>query len=404
MMESTRPFDCIVVGGGIVGLAVAMRLLETRTDSSIAVIEKETAFGTHQTGHNSGVIHSGIYYRPGSLKARLCVEGARRLVRFCEANDVPHQLCGKLVVACEAAEVPFLHELHRRGTANGIDGLRLLTSSEAREFEPHVDCIQGMHVPTTGIVDFQHVAQTSARLIQASGGSLLLDHRVTAIDGSREIIHIQTNRGPFKARSLVNCGGLHADRLARLSGLQPDCRIVPFRGEYYEIRPERAHLVRSLIYPVPDPRFPFLGVHFTRMINGKVEAGPNAVLALAREGYARSTISSADFLESLSFPGFWRLATRYWRPAIHEILRSHSKGLFHRALIKLIPSIRRDDLIPGGAGVRAQALNSDGTLVDDFLILEHRRMVHVLNAPSPAATSSLAIADHILEKGVYRML
>ncbi|NTW36528.1 MAG: L-2-hydroxyglutarate oxidase, partial [Syntrophobacteraceae bacterium] len=252
MMESTRPFDCIVVGGGIVGLAVAMRLHETRKDFSIAVIEKETAFGTHQTGHNSGVIHSGIYYKPGSLKARLCVDGANRLVGFCKEHGVPHEICGKVVVACEPAEIPFLNELYRRGTANGVEGLRILSPEEVREIEPHVHCIRGMHVPTTGIVDFQRVAQTYARVLETAGGSLMPGHRVTAIDENREMLDIRTDRGVFKARTLVNCGGLHADRVARLAGLTPDCRIVPFRGEYYEIRPERAHLVRTLIYPVPD--------------------------------------------------------------------------------------------------------------------------------------------------------
>ncbi len=401
---SESRFDCVVVGGGIVGLAVAMRLLQVRSQSRVAVLEKEAAFGMHQTGHNSGVIHSGIYYKPGSLKARLCVEGANRLIGFCKENDVPYQLCGKVVVACEPAEIPFLKELYRRGTANGVERLRLLSAAEVRELEPHVHCLEGMHVPTTGIVDFQRVAQTYARVFESAGGTLLPGHRVTAIDGSRDLIDIRTNRGELKARSLVNCAGLHADRVASLAGVAPNCRIVPFRGEYYEIRPERADLVRTLIYPVPDPRFPFLGVHFTRMINGKVEAGPNAVLAWAREGYTKSTISMGDSFDSLSYPGFWRLAARYWKPGIHEVLRSHSKNLFHRALQKLIPSIRSDDLTPGGAGVRAQALKKDGSLQDDFLILHSGRTVHVLNAPSPAATSSLAIADHILQESVLRLL
>jgi L-2-hydroxyglutarate oxidase LhgO len=397
-------YDGMIVGGGIVGLAVALRMLQTRGNCRIAVLEKESVFGSHQTGHNSGVIHSGIYYRPGSLKARLCIEGANRLIEFCKENAVPYHLCGKVVVACEPSELPFLEELLRRGTANGIEGLRLLSPSEVRRFEPHVSCIQGMHVPTTGIVDFQRVAQTYARVIETSGGRLLPRHRVTAIDGSGEIIEIRTDRGTFRTRCLVNCAGLHSDRVARLSGLTPDCRIVPFRGEYYQIRKERAHLVNTLIYPVPDPRFPFLGVHFTRMIDGKVEAGPNAVLAWAREGYTRSSFRLGDSLESLSYPGFWRLAARYWKPGIHEVLRSCSKDLFHKALQKLIPSIQRDDLIPGGAGVRAQALKKDGTLLDDFLVVRDGRAFHVLNAPSPAATSSLAIADHILGQGLLSAL
>lgn len=393
-------YDGVVVGGGIVGLAVAMRMLQTGGNRRIAVLEKERVFGGHQTGHNSGVIHSGIYYRPGSLKARLCIQGASRLIEFCKENGIPHHLCGKVVVACDSSELPFLEELRRRGTANGIEGLRLLSPPEVRRFEPHVSCIRGMHVPTTGIVDFQRVAQAYARVIEALGGHLLPRHRVTAVDSSREIVEIRTDQGSFRARCLVNCAGLHADRVARLSGLTPDCRIVPFRGEYYEIAEAKAHLVKTLIYPVPDPRFPFLGVHFTRMINGKVEAGPNAVLALAREGYTRTSFCLRDSLESLSYSGFWRLAARYWKPGAHEILRSFSKDLFHKALQRLIPSVQRDDLIPGGAGVRAQALKKDGTLLDDFLVVRDGRAFHVLNAPSPAATSSLAIADHILEQGL----
>jgi len=397
-------YDGVIVGGGIVGLAVAMRMLQTRGSLRIAVLEKESVLGSHQTGHNSGVIHSGLYYRPGSLKARLCIEGARRLTQFCEENGVPYRLCGKVVVACEPEELPFLEELLKRGTANGIEGLRLLNPSEVRRFEPHVDCIQGMYVPTTGIVDFQRVAQAYARVIEASGGHLLVNHRVTAIRHSGDVVTIGTDRGSFMARWLVNCAGLHADLVARLSGLEPDCRIVPFRGEYYEIRKERAHLVNALIYPVPDPRFPFLGVHFTRMIDGKVEAGPNAVLAWAREGYTRTGFHLRDSFESLSYPGFWRLAARCWKPGLQEVLRSFSKDLFHKALQRLIPSVRREDLIPGGAGVRAQALKRDGSLLDDFLVVRHGRAVHVLNAPSPAATSSLAIADHILGQNLTTLL
>lgn len=402
--SSTRPYDCVIVGGGIVGLAVAMKLVQLRNHCRVAVIEKEAEFGAHQTGHNSGVIHSGIYYKPGSLKARLCVRGANELIRFCAEHDVPFDICGKVVVASEPAEIPFLEELHRRGTANGIEGLRLMEPEEVREHEPNVSCIKGMHVPTTGIVDFQQVAQTYAQVFERSGGALFPGHKVTGVHDDRGTIRIQTNQGVFITRSLANCGGLYADHVARLTGLKPPCRIVPFRGEYYEILPARAHLVRTLIYPVPDPRFPFLGVHFTRMINGKVEAGPNAVLAWAREGYTKSTVSPAETLESLSYPGFWRLAARYWKPGFQEIRRSYSKGLFHRALKRLVPAIQREDLVPGGAGVRAQALKRDGSLLDDFLILPHGRTVHVLNAPSPAATSSLAIADHILRVGLLPML
>jgi L-2-hydroxyglutarate oxidase LhgO len=403
-MLGSRVHDVVVVGGGIVGLAVAMRLVQAGGRRRVAVLEKEAAFGTHQTGHNSGVIHSGIYYRPGSLKARLCIDGANRLMELCREQGVPFQQCGKVVVACEPSEIPFLEELHRRGTVNGIEGLHILSPAEVRRFEPHVSCIQGIHVPTTGIVDFQRVARTYARIIEASGGTLLPGHRVAAIHGNGDIIQVRTNRGTLQTPCLVNCAGLHADRIARLAGLEPPCRIVPFRGEYYEIRQERAGLVQTLIYPVPDPRFPFLGVHFTRMVDGKVEAGPNAVLAWDREGYTRSTISLRDSLESLSYPGFWRLAARYWRPGIDEIRRSYSKSLFHKALQKLVPAVQRDDLLPGGAGVRAQALKRDGTLLDDFLVVRSGPSVHVLNAPSPAATSSLAIADHILREHLLEML
>jgi L-2-hydroxyglutarate oxidase LhgO len=401
MSVHTHPIhDCVVVGGGIVGLAVAMKLAHSKSRCSVAVLEKEREFGAHQTGHNSGVIHSGIYYRPGSLKARLCFEGAGQLIRFCVEHDIPHRMCGKIVVASEPGEIPFLQELHRRGTANGIEGLRLISSEEVREHEPHVKCVAGMHVPTTGIVDFQRVARTCARVFERSGGTLISGCEVKAIRSDGETIRIQTSVGNVKSRFLVNCSGLHADRVARLAGVNPPCRIVPFRGEYYEIRPSRAHLVRTLVYPVPDPRFPFLGVHFTRMINGKVEAGPNAVFSLAREGYTRSTFSAVDTFESLSYPGFWRLAARFWKPGFEEVRRSYSKKLFHRALTKLIPMVEIDDLIPGGAGVRAQALQKDGALLDDFLILPHGRSIHVLNAPSPAATSSLAIADHILRESL----
>lgn len=401
MSVHTNPVhDCVVVGGGIIGLAVAMKLIHHGKMVHVAVLEKEREVGAHQTGHNSGVIHSGIYYRPGSLKARLCVEGSRQLIRFCSEHEIPYRLCGKLVVASEPSEIPLLHELHRRGTANGIEGLALISSEEMREHEPHVKGLAGMHVPTTGIVDFQRVAQTYARVFQHSGGTLIPGCEVKAMGRDGETIQIRTSTGNVESRFLVNCAGLHADRIARLAGVDPPCRIVPFRGEYYEIRPSRDHLVKGLVYPVPDPRFPFLGAHFTRMINGRVEAGPNAVFAWAREGYTRSTFSLVDTFESLTYPGFWRLAARYWKPGMDEVRRSCSKKLFHKSLTKMVPEIEIDDLLPGGAGVRAQALQKDGALLDDFLILPHGRSIHVLNAPSPAATSSLAIADHIVQESL----
>jgi L-2-hydroxyglutarate oxidase LhgO len=389
-------FDVTIVGAGIVGLATAMKLVKLHPDLKVAVVEKEGAPARHQTGHNSGVIHSGIYYRPGSLKARLCVSGSLQLTEFCRENGVPFELCGKVVVATRPDEIPRLHELHRRGTANGVQGLRLLEPSEVREIEPHVRCLKGLHVPTTGIVSFGAVTEAYARIFQAQGGGLLLNRRVLTIMNRSGNIQLETDREVLSTRALINCGGLYADHVARMAGLQPPCRIVPFRGEYYEIRPERGFLVKTLIYPVPDPRFPFLGVHFTRMIDGKVEAGPNALLAWAREGYTRGTVSLPELMETLAFGGFRRMAGRYWRAGLKEMLRSISKSRFAAALQELVPEIHKEDLRPGGAGVRAQAVGRDGTLQDDFLILRKGRTVHVLNAPSPAATSSLAIAEYIL--------
>lgn len=388
--------DVVVVGAGIVGLGVARGLVLKHPGLSVTVLEKEPRVGAHQTGHNSGVIHSGIYYRPGSLKASLCVDGARRLVAFCRERGIPHDICGKVVVAAGDEEIPALVELHRRGTANGVPGMRIMTPREVREVEPHVRCVAGLHVPTTGIVDFGRVAAAYAETFQAAGGRLLTWARVTSITPSGESVLVEHTRGSLEAGVLVNCGGLYSDKIAEMSGVRPGCRIVPFRGEYYAIRPGRSHLVKNLIYPVPDPRFPFLGVHFTRMIDGGVEAGPNAVLAFAREGYSKTRVSLAELAETLSYPGFWSLCRRYWKPGLAEMVRSFSKKRFVQALERLMPEIRGEDLEPGGAGVRAQALGEDGRLVDDFLIRKKGPLVHVLNAPSPAATSSLAIADHLL--------
>lgn len=409
-------YDVAVIGAGIVGLATGMRLLAGKPELRVVVLEKEPGVARHQTGHNSGVIHSGIYYRPGSLKARLCVSGAEELVAFCEQRGVPYERCGKVVVATREEEIAPLRELHRRGTANGVRGMRLLAPEEVRELEPSVSCVLGMAVPTTGIVDFRAVAQAYRDRFEELGGTVLLGRSLSGVQESSSGLRLElgegarprgTGRGSgtphdaIESRGLINCAGLHSDRVARLCGVDPACRIVPFRGEYYQIRPSRARLVRNLIYPVPDPRFPFLGVHFTRMIDGKVEAGPNAVLAYAREGYTKAAVSASDLVETLSYPGFWRLALKYWKPGFHEIARSYSKTLFVRALQRLTPEITADDLLPGGAGVRAQALAAEGRLLDDFHILHNRRTVHVLNAPSPAATSSLAIADHILQAAAH---
>ncbi len=393
-----QTYDVIVIGGGILGLAVAMKMSEAHPRKHIAVMEKENDVACHQTGHNSGVIHSGIYYRPGSLKARLCVDGAREMYRFCAEQNIPFERCGKVVVATSHDEIPRLHELHRKGTANGVQGLRLLSPEEVLDIEPHVRAVQGMLVPSTGIVDFREVARAFARKFEEGGGIVLTGCKAVRIRSTNHEIRLETHQGEFCSKALINCAGLHADRVARLAGTDPPCRIVPFRGEYYTVLPEKAHLVRNLIYPVPDPRYPFLGVHFTRMVDGTVEAGPNAVLAFAREGYTRASISLADLGEMVAFPGLWRLLARHWKAAVGEMKRSCSKRLFTLTLQKLVPSIRERDLAPGGAGVRAQALDDQGRLLDDFVIVRHGRMAHVLNAPSPAATSSLAIADYIVDK------
>jgi (S)-2-hydroxyglutarate dehydrogenase len=394
---TTDTCDIAVIGGGIVGLAVARELAE-RGVRRVTVLEAEDRPGTQQTGHNSGVIHSGLYYRPGSLKARNCTDGRERLYRFCAEHGIAHERCGKLVVATAAEELPRLDELERRGRANGLAGLRRLRAAELGTHEPAVAGIAGLWVPQTGIVDFGQVAAKLAALFQGQGGSLLLGARVSRIEPRAGGFVLRWRDGELAALHLVNCAGLYADRIARLCGLQPALQIVPFRGEYYRLTPARAGLVRNLIYPVPDPRFPFLGVHFTRMAKGGVEAGPNAVPALGRQGYSWGRVSPRDLVETLAYPGFRRLAVRHWRMGLGEIHRSLSKRAFVRALRRLLPALEPDDLEPHGAGVRAQAIAADGNPVDDFCILEAPGMLHVLNAPSPAATASLAIARHLAER------
>jgi L-2-hydroxyglutarate oxidase len=388
--------DVAVAGGGLVGLATAMALAERGLQ--VAVLEAEDRLASHQSGHNSGVIHSGLYYKPGSLKARLCVEGARALFRFCEEEGVAHRRCGKLVLATQDEELPQLEELERRGRANGITGLRRLRAEEIREVEPHAAGIAGLHVPETGIVDYQGVALGYGRRIEAKGGQVLTGARVTAVrreGGGAGGLVVETPRGAVSCSQLVNCAGLQSDRVARLCGAEPDVRIVPFRGEYYEAVPERRDLVRALIYPVPDPRFPFLGVHLTRMIGGGLEAGPNAVLALKREGYRWRDVSVRDALDTAGWPGFWRLAGRFWKIGAYEVWRSLAKSAFVRDLQRLVPDIRSEDLRRAGAGVRAQALDRRGAPLDDFSIVEMDRAVHVLNAPSPGATASIAIGREV---------
>lgn len=390
--------DLVVVGGGIVGCATALAISSRNPDLKIAILEKESQLASHQTGHNSGVIHAGLYYKPGSIKAETCASGREALYRFCNLHDIPHQRCGKVVVAVDETELPALEELQRRGRANGLDGLKRLSSAELQEHEPHVRGVAGLFVPQTGIVDYVSVTQKLAELFKSRGGLIHLNSPVTRIQEKQGAYLVQSGDESFTSRSLVNCAGLHADRIARLAGLRPKLKIIPFRGEYYEFRPERSMLVNRLIYPVPDPSMPFLGVHFTRMIDGVVEAGPNAVLAWRREGYRRSDISLPDLADTFMFSGFWKLSTRFWRTGLEEYRRSFSKKQFVKSLQRLIPDVRDGDLVPGGSGVRAQAVDEEGRMVDDFCFQSKGRMVHVLNAPSPAATASLSIAEHIADK------
>ncbi|PYM13559.1 MAG: L-2-hydroxyglutarate oxidase [Candidatus Rokuibacteriota bacterium] len=388
-------FDVAIVGGGILGLATARALIERAPRTRIVILEKEAKLATHQTGHNSGVIHSGLYYRPGSYKAKLCVEGARRMEEFCDAHGIKRQTIGKVVVATSEAELPRLQALYERGTANGVPGLRILDRDQVREIEPHVAALRGIHSPATGIVDYTEVCAAMARDLSAHGVEIRTAAGVSAIDRRSDGLVLTTARGPLEARRLVNCAGLYSDRIARMAGANPDVQIIPFRGEYYMIRREREDLVRGLIYPVPDPDFPFLGVHFTRTVHGEVEAGPNAVLAFAREGYTFGRVRPAEFAGTLGYRGFWAMAARYWRTGAYEMYRSLSRDAFVRALQRLVPAITSDDVRPGGAGVRAQAVSRDGSLVDDFRIVSGPDAIHVLNAPSPAATASIAIGRHI---------
>jgi L-2-hydroxyglutarate oxidase len=389
-------YDVAVIGGGIIGLATAMAL-KSSSRASLIVLEAEDRLGAHQTGHNSGVIHSGLYYRPGSLKARNCVEGREALYRFCQEHGIAHARCGKVVIATSERELPALDELERRGQANGLQGLRRLRPEEIRELEPHASGIAGLHVRETGIVDYTEVARVYAELVRKAGGEIQTGARVLACRRYADELVLETARGAVHCRHLVNCAGLHADRVARLCGAQPNVQIIPFRGEYYELVPSRQFLVKNLIYPVPDPRFPFLGVHFTRLIHGGVEAGPNAVLAFKREGYRWTDISARDLGRMLAYPGFWRMAAKYWKTGVGEMFRSLSKKAFVRALQKLVPELRFEDIRPAGSGVRAQAVEPNGLLVDDFRIVESERMIHVLNAPSPAATASLSIGKTIAQ-------
>ena len=392
--------DVLIVGGGIVGLGTALALSGR---AQVAVIETEKHVARHQTGHNSGVIHSGLYYKPGSAKARTCAEGRELLYRFCAENGIPHDRCGKLVVATDASELPALDELERRGMANGLRGITRLTGDQLREVEPHVRGVAGLRVAETGIVNYKTVAEVYARKITEAGGAVRTEAKFLGCKTDQSGLTAETTTGPFRAKLLVNCAGLHSDRVARLCGVDPGVRIVPFRGEYYELKPRAEYLCRHLIYPVPDARLPFLGVHFTRMIGGGVECGPNAVLAFRREGYRLSDASARDLWELATTPGFWKMARRFWRTGLTEMYRSLSKRAFWHALQKLIPEVSFHDLTPVGAGVRAQAVAPDGKLVDDFFIRQAPRMVHVLNAPSPAATASISIGRSIAEMALKEL-
>ena len=389
-------FDIAVIGGGIVGLATALALASGYS-GSIVVLEAEDALAAHQTGHNSGVIHSGLYYKPESLKARLCTEGRQSLARFCRQRNIPHDLCGKVVIAVNESELPALDELQRRGAANGLAELRRISIEEIREREPHAAGIAGLRVRETGIINYARVAGEYATVVRELGGRVQTASRVFAVTRKPDAIVLHTTHGDVECRGLVNCGGLQSDRVARMCGLNPDVKIIPFRGEYYNLSRNAWHLCKHLIYPVPDPAFPFLGVHFTRSIDGGIEAGPNAVLALARHGYKWSDINLRDLAETLAFDGFWKMAGKYWRAGFDEMHRSLSRQAFLASLQRLMPELQLEHLIPGGSGVRAQAMHHSGAMVDDFHIQNAPRMVHVLNAPSPAATASLAIGQYIAD-------
>ena len=389
--------DLLIIGAGIVGLATALEATRRFPKMRLVIVEKESHVAAHQTGHNSGVIHSGLYYKPGSLKARNCVAGAESMKRFCSENGIPFEECGKLVIATGAEEVPRLEALHERGNANGVPGLRMMGREQFREFEPHCEGLRALHVPSTGIVDYIAVAQKYAELIRQAGGEIVLRAQVIGLRDDNGGNIVETQAGAFRARYVVNCAGLYSDAITRMAGIEINLEIVPFRGEYYEVRPERRHLIRNLIYPVPDPRFPFLGVHFTRRVNASVEAGPNALLAFRREGYNGASPDMSEAVEMLRFPGFWKMARKYWRMGMAEQYRAWVKPAFTKALQKMVPELQESDLAPGGSGVRAQAVDAKGNLVDDFHFVHSGRMIHVCNVPSPAATASLEIGREIVE-------
>lgn len=399
-------YDISIIGGGIIGLAVAYRLAQDHPDLRLAVLEKEVELARHQTGHNSGVIHSGIYYRPGSVKALTCVKGRQALLEFCDRHGIHYDLRGKVIVATSEDDLPRLEELHRKAQANGVPGIEMIGPERLREIEPHCRGLRALHVPGTGIIDFTHVAEQYAALFRAAGGAVLTSCEVKGIRHTSGCFVIETSNNPLETRFIINSAGLFVDRVAAMTpgfdprhppGLAEAVRIIPFRGEYHRIKEEKHYLVKGLIYPVPDPRFPFLGVHYTPTVHGHLEVGPNAVLAFAREGYRQTDVKLQDLCGIFSFKGFWAMARKYWKTSLPELRRSFDKRAFTRALQQLVPEIEADDLVYSGAGVRAQAVSASGALIDDFLIAHSGRAVHVLNAPSPGATSSLGIAEKVGE-------
>ncbi|MBN3581993.1 L-2-hydroxyglutarate oxidase [Algoriphagus aestuarii] len=396
-------YDIVIVGGGIVGLATGLKIQKSNPALKIAILEKEDQLARHQTGNNSGVIHSGLYYKPGSLKATNCINGYHELIQFCEEEKIPFEITGKVVVATKTEQIPLLNTLLERGLQNGLTGTRSITIEELKEYEPHCAGVAAIHVPQTGIVDYYNVALAYGRKIVQGGGEIFLNHKVLSINHKESINYIETSKGEYKSKLVINCAGLYSDKVAQMNEESPiDVKIIPFRGEYYKLKPEKEYLVKNLIYPVPDPNFPFLGVHYTRMKKGGVEAGPNAVLAFKREGYKKSQINLSELAESLAWPGFQKVAAKYWQTGFGEMYRSFSKAAFTKALQELIPEIQSSDLVDGGAGVRAQACDRTGGLLDDFAIRESKYAINVLNAPSPAATSSLSIGGTVAELALKR--
>ena len=393
-------YNYTIIGGGIVGLSTAMALSHRFPEAKIALIEKEATWASHQTGHNSGVIHSGIYYKPGSFKAKLCRQGNQSMVAFCQQHDIPHRLCGKVIVATEPHELPLLDNLYERGLANQLE-IEKLSGEQVKEIEPHVSCLAGIRVKSTGIADYKQVCLKYAEIARSQGVELLNNTRVLDLQETSNGYVIKTSQGDYQTEFLINCAGLYSDRLAELAKVKPPAKIVPFRGEYYELTPEKRHLVNGAIYPVPNPNFPFLGVHFHPIVDGRVHAGPNAVLGFKREAYNKFDFDLKEFIETVTYPGFWKLAAKYPKDGIAEMIRSYSKTIFVRSLQRLIPEVEAKDIVPSPAGVRAQALKIDGSMVDDFLFINRDRALHICNAPSPAATASIEIGKQIVAQIDY---